>query len=393
MMRITRHLIIIALLMVCLTFSSVWAETGVSDKEIVIGAIMNLTGPGAYGGNEITRGISTYFKAVNDKGGVYGRKIKFVVEDNSYQVAKTQAAYKKLKSRDQIFGMAGNIGSSPVEALFQLFKRDKIPLIGSISVHSHDVIPRYAFPAYTPYRYQAKLIVDYIVETLGDKKPKIGVLRNTTDFGLRGLEGVQEQVKNYGGPEVIDANFPPGAADVSAQVLKLKESGVNYVVYAGLMRAIASGLMEAKKIAWQPHWFSLNPGLSEHVIKISQGAAEYGKGLMGTLNYSLLTDDQTSKDFIAALKKYYPDKTPTVYAFGMGYGVGAMLVEGLNRAGKDLTREKLIRAMETFKDYNNGCLPPQTFGPGDRTPSEKAYFSKAQNGKLVRISDWMSPKF
>jgi branched-chain amino acid transport system substrate-binding protein len=392
-MRVSRHLIILAVLLGCLTFSSALAETGVSDNEIVVGAIMNLTGPGAYGGNEITRGLSTYFKAMNDRGGVHGRKIKFVVEDNGYKVAKTQAAYKKLKSRDQIFCMVGNIGSSQVEALFPLLKKDKIPLIGSISVHSPDVIPRYAFPAYTPYRYQAKLIVDYIVDTLGDKKPKIGVLRNTTDFGLRGLEGVQEQVKNYGGPAVVDVNFPPGAADVSAQVLKLKESGVNHVVYAGLMRAIASGLMEAKKIGWQPNWFSLNPGLSEHVIKISQGAAEYGKGLMGTLNYSLLTDNQISKEFIANLKKYYPDKKPTVYAFGMGYGAGAMLVEGLNRAGKDLTREKLIAAMETFKDYNNGCLPPQTFGPDDRIPSEKAYFAKAQNGKLIQTSDWMAPKY
>lgn len=392
-MRIMLTVFVLVLSWVCLTFSPALAETGLSDNEIVVGAIMNLTGPGAYGGNEITRGISTYFKAINEKGGVYGRKIKFIVEDNSYQVAKTQAAYKKLKDRDGIFCMVGNIGSSPVESLFPLLERDKIPLIGSISVHSPDAIPRYVFPAYTPYRYQSKLIVDYIVDTLGEKQPKIGVLRNTTDFGLRGLEGVQEQVKNYNGPQVVDVSFPPGAADVSAQVLKLKESGVDHIVYAGLMRAIASALMEGRKIGWQPHWFSLNPGLSVHVLKISQGAAEYGQGLKGTLNYSLLTDNQVSKEFIANLKKYYPDKQPTVYAFAMGYGAGDMLVEGLKRAGKDLTREKLIVAMETFKGYNNGRLPPQTFGPGNRICSKKAYFVKAQDGKLVQMTDWMEPKF
>ena len=384
---------LIMLLTACITFSLAQAEVGVTKGKIVVGAIMNLTGPGAYGGNEITRGIATYFKATNDKGGVYGRKIKFIVEDNSYQVAKTLAAYKKLKSKDRMFCMVGNIGSSQVEALFPLLKKDKIPLIGAISVHTHDAIPRYAFPAYTPYGFQSKLIVDYIVGTLGDRKPKIGVLRNKTDFGLRGLEGVIEQVKNYGGPEPVDVSFPPGAADVSAQVLKLKEAGVDYVVYAGLMRAIASALMEARKIGWKPHWFALNPGLSEHVIKISQGAAEYGHGLKGTLNYSLISDSQVSREFLANLKKYYPDKKPTVYAFGMGYGAGDMFVEALKRAGKDLTRENIIRALETFKDYDNGCLPPQTFGPGDRNPSKKAFFAKAENGKLIRMTDWLEPKF
>jgi branched-chain amino acid transport system substrate-binding protein len=158
------------------------------------------------------------------------------------------------------------------------------------------------------------------------------------------------------------------------------------------MRPIAAALMEARKLGWEPYWFSLNPGLSEHVIKISQGAAEYGKGLMGTLNYRLISDSKVSKEYLASSKKYFPDKRPTVYAFGMGYGVGAMFVEALKRAGKDLTREKLIKALETFKDYDNGCLPPQTFGPDNRICSKKSYFARAKDGKLIQLTDWLEPK-
>ena len=382
-----------SLVMVCLMLSSVEGEVGVSGDKIVVGAIMNLTGPGAYGGNEITRGISTYFNATNDKGGVHGRKIEFIFEDNSYEVAKTLSAYKKLKDKDNIFCMVGNIGSSQVECLFPILTKEKMPLVGSISVHTHDVIPRYVFPAYTPYLYQSKLIVDYIVGTVGDKRPKIGMLRDTTDFGLRSLEGVKEQIGKYGAPEALDVTFAPDAADLSAQVTKLKGADVGYVVYAGLMNPIAAALMEARKVGWKPYWFSLNPGLSEHVIKISQGAAEYGQSLMGTLNYNLVTENAISREFLENLKKYYPDKEPSVFAFGMGYGAGAMFVEGVKRAGKDLTREKLVEAIETFKDYDNGCLPPQTFGPNNRISSKKAFFVKVKEGKLVRITDWLEPKF
>ena len=122
-------MLLLVFLAACVISSLAQAEVGVSKDEIVVGAIMNLTGPGAYGGNEITRGISTYFKATNDKGGVYGRKIRFIPEDNGYQVAKTLGAYKKLKSKDKMFCLVGNIGSSPVEALFPLLVKDKIPLV------------------------------------------------------------------------------------------------------------------------------------------------------------------------------------------------------------------------------------------------------------------------
>ena len=170
--------VIISITCLCLLWGmAVWAEDGVTSSEIKIGTTTDLSGPIAFMGKGVTDGAKLYFQYINDQGGIYGRKINFLIEDDGYQPPRAVQGAKKLITRDKIFCMFLNLGSAQVNAMYPLMEADGIPIVAPATQNQDMGVPprKYLFLADTHYTAQGKLALEYIVETMGVKKPKVGL--------------------------------------------------------------------------------------------------------------------------------------------------------------------------------------------------------------------------
>lgn len=322
---------------VCLLGAVVcWAEDGVTNNEIKIGTTTDLSGPIAFMGKGVTDGAKLYFQYINDLGGVYGRKITFLIEDDGYQPPRAVQGAKKLITKDKIFCMFLNLGSAQVNAMYPLMEADGIPIIAPATQNRDMGVPprKLLFLADTHYTAQGKLAVEYIVEKMGVKKPKIACIYQDDTPGHDWLHGVTAGAKYYG-LEVLDLPYKRGAVDFSSQMAKCKEAGITHCLIWALVREPAILMKEAQRLQYKPTYFYANPSLAKKVLELAGDALTYNDKVYAT---NIMID-------------VYRDKTPAVQLFEKnaakykmcnlnnyyevyGYQAAITLVEGLKKPAK-----------------------------------------------------------
>ena len=402
--RMKRHIYLVlgvAFFMVMTLMSgSVLAETGITKDSIKIGATMDLTGPSAFAGVNIKKGIELYFQKINDDGGIYGRKLKLIPEDDAYNVSKSVANFKKLVKFYKVFCFIANNSTECNMAQLPMIKKEKIPVVAA---HTFDDIFKYPPKRYyipvniTTNTDQAKYIVWYIYNKLGIKKPKVGIIYQEGAFCKNPMIAAKEYAKKKLGFEILLTEvYSRGAIDLSSQVLKLKRAGVEHVMVLGMLRSCASAVKELKKLDWKPSIYFFLPPVDPQLIKLLGKDSLWPKRIVGVIGTPLAATDMAGpRELKELIKKYDPKYVPMTYTVA-GYGYAKVLVEGLKRAGKDLTRERLIDAFETFKDYNDGVHAPLTYTPTLRGGEGKClvYQVKKVNGdiKWVLTEKWVGYK-
>jgi branched-chain amino acid transport system substrate-binding protein len=361
---------------------------GVTEDTIRVGMTADLTGPIAFLGQEISAGIKLCFQQVNDRGGVNGRKLELLVEDDGYQPPRTIAAYRKLLDRDHVFAFVGNIGTSPNMALKPMLERDRVPTL-AVSYSSAVYTPpsRYLFAQDPSYRMTSWIMLEYLVDKLGVPGAKIGVIYQDDDLGLDGLAGVREAAAHYGLTIVAEEGYKRGAIDFSSQVLNLKKAGATHVVLWTTLRESAAVLKKAQELDWTPEFLGWFVVADPRFVELAGDAAAH----LHIVNlFDLDSDDPRIRVYRDAIDQYDPGHKPGFYHAG-GFSLGQIFVEALERAGRDLTREKLIDALETFDRWDQDVLGrPVTYGPGLRGGSvAKTFISKVdlEQGKLVRVTE------
>ena len=186
---------------------------GVTDNEILIGNIQDLSGPMAYLGGELKHGAELYFRHVNESGGVYGRKIKMITEDHQYNPAMSLAAAKKLLDEMVFFVLFNVIGTATASALFNLVEEQGVPFIAPASNASSmsDPPKKYVFATDTPYDAQGRILCNYLAQR-GDKNAKIGIIYQDDDFGKDCMKGVKEGAASHGWKIVGSRTVPTRTA-------------------------------------------------------------------------------------------------------------------------------------------------------------------------------------
>lgn len=370
--------------------TSAQAEPGVTDTSIKVGMIADLTGPIAFIGQEGSAGMRLYINHINNQGGVHGRKIDLLLEDDGYSPPRTIAAFRKLLDRDGVFCFAGNLGSATTMATLPLIKREQVPLIGSGNFNSAMFTPprRYVFALDPGYPIQSWIILQYIHQQA--TAPKVAIIYQDDDMGRDMLKGFHEAAKHYNMPVVAKASYKRGAVDFSTQVLTIKQKEPTHVFLATITRETAAILEKAQQINWSPQFFSAWPAADPKVVELAGDAARNFMAL-ATLDISSDSPDKQTQHYLDLVQQYDPDHKPSTY-HALGFMLGQILVEGLQRTGKNLTREKLVEAMETFNGWQNCLGPPITYGPNLRGGSNTAAFLLKADVKkklLVRATDWI----
>lgn len=331
---------------------------GVTDDTIKIGAILDFTGPYKSAGVLMRSGIETYFKYVNDHGGINGRKVVLYFEDNQSNPPTSLAAANKLIFNDKVLAIAGVHGSAAFAAIYDLIEKEKV-ISFSLGHATQDFEPlkKMVFQVPTPYYYQAARIVDFFIDDLGIKEPKIAVIYQDDAMGMDALKGVEDEAKARGIEIVAKEPYQRGATDLSTQALNLKRSGAEQVIVGGIYTQAGMFLKEAQKINYKPVTAGISPTLNSVVFDVAGEAAD---GFYAA-NVFAMPGDETYAQAEEIAKQYNVEPHPH---FLYGFVNAAVLAEALKAAGKDITPEKVAAALEEMKEVKvPGFVPPITFGP------------------------------
>jgi branched-chain amino acid transport system substrate-binding protein len=362
-------------------------KTGVTDTEIRIGTFTPQTGGAAAYGLS-ARVIDAYFKKVNEEGGINGRKIKYIFEDDQYQAAKSLSAAKKLVEQDKIFAMIGNIGTANNLGVRDYLTENKVPNI-LFSTGSSALVtpPRKDWFGFLPtYPFEAQVLVEFASKDL--KSKKVAIVYQNDGFGKDGQQAFAKAAPGKGLEIVAEVPYETGATDMSAQALKVQQSGADTVYIMAVPQPGSVLLKEFDKLGYKPKML-LSFVLNDTSFFAATGRASDG---IYTTNFTPLPDGDDPKlaEFRDFMKKNFPNEQASNFAL-WGYNAVSIFVEGLRRAGKDLSRETMIAAMESFQNYNGTVIKDFTFGgPNNRAPIKTMYVMQWKDGKFAKVSDWIT---
>ena len=384
------------LLSIVLMLSLVWmgcdtqsTSPGITDEEILIGNIQDLSGPIKELGFLIPAGSQLYFDYVNEKGGVHGRKIRMITEDHQYNPQKAVVAAKKLIEKDQVFCLYNVIGTSPAEAIRPILEESGVPLIApatNSSTMSDMTRPaaKYIFHTDAGYDLQTRVLIDYIMES--NPNAKIGFAYQDDDYGANALLGCAEAEEKHG-ITVQKESFQRGATDFVGQTSNFMKGGATDVIIGGIVREPVTIMKTAQAIGYKARFYGLGPTVDPRVAML---AGEAGEGFIAAYWAYYPDSDESGPTLYRELceKNNVPEKMRGPYHY-YGFATANVLVEGLRKAGRYPTRERLVSGLESLKNWNNGAFPPITYSRNDHAGVESVILLQLQGGKQVAITDWL----
>ncbi len=360
---------------------------GVTDKAIKIGQWGPQTGPAAAWG-AVARGTDLYFKLINDEGGIHGRKIEYYLRDDAYNPAKTKAIGKEFINQIGVFAVVGGVGTAPGMAVRDDLSENKVVWVSPSTGNKHWSRPfqKYIFAVYPLYVDEAYLLTQFAVEKMGKKK--IAVFYQNDDYGKDGLEGVEKYMKEKGMELAARVSVEVPDTDLSSHALKLKESGADAVIMYLLPKHAAIILGEAAKIGFAPQWISSST-LSDAPLMYEVTKGLWKGVIVASFGELPDSDHPLMVKYRQAWQKYAPkERWGTFYYAGIIWA--EPLVEGLKRAGRNLTTEGLISALETLKEWK-GIGPPLTYTSTDHLGAKSIKIAKVKDdGNLELLTDWIT---
>jgi branched-chain amino acid transport system substrate-binding protein len=361
------------------------AEDGVTDTEIILGSHTALSGPVSGWGIGATEGARMYYDEVNAKGGVHGRKIKLIVEDNQYSVPRAVQAANKLINNDKIFLMVGALGTPMNNAVFGEQFEKGVPNIFPFTAARSMAEPLHPlkFATFSSYYDQVRAATRHFVGKEGRKK--VCAMYQDTDFGHEIRDGVQDQAKAGKFEVVSEAAYGPKDTEFVAPITKLRSAGCDLVVLGSIIADTIGAVGTARKLGWNDVIFvgqaaSYDPRVA---------AAPPMEGFYSATGMPYAYPD-TSGDAIKAWSDKYKARTGQApnSAAQYSYAGSDIIVKALQAAGKDLTRAKFLAALEGIKDYKPMFPGPVlSFGPKKHQGSFATFLAKAEGGRWKVVAE------
>lgn len=350
MKKMTTNISCMVLLALALLAGAARAETGVTRDTILVGQSAPLSGVNAPLGEEQRDGALAYFEYVNRRGGVHGRRIVLKTVDDGYVPARTAANVKTLIEQDKVFALFFLRGTSHVAEAAKVFVPAKVPLFscscGALSLREpHNP---YLFHTRASFQDETDKIIEHLV-AIG--VTRIGVFYQTDGFGKDGQLASERSSKRLGAQIVAQGGVEPNSVDVAKAVTAIAKAGPQAVIMYTLYKPAVEFVKQMKQAGANPTFIALSPVGTNGLVK-ELGPDSRGIVVSQTVPYPWDTSTPVVKEYLAVMK----DKPQTAVGFSTmeSYLAAKVLVEGLRRAGRDLTREKLMHAMESMRRYDAG---------------------------------------
>lgn len=326
---------------------------GVSDTEIKLGQTVPYSGPasafGSYG-----RTMVGYFNMLNERGGINGRKVQLISLDNAFSPPKALEQTRKLVESDGVLADVGTVGTTPNVAIQKYLNQNKVPHIFISAGGKRFVDPKnfpWSVPMYPGFEMEGRTFGEYIVKT--KPEAKIAVLYQNDDYGKDFLTGLRSTLEGGKARIVSELAYEITQPTIDSEIVRLKESGADVLMYFSTPKFTAQGLRKVKEMGWKPWQFLVSPTNSVQTV-LKPAGFENAQGIF-TTQFSkqagdpAWADDPEVKEYVAFMKKWVPNDNPGDFIALSGYIMVQGAAEALRAAGDDLTRENLLKQASNLK--------------------------------------------
>ena len=345
-------------------------DPGLTDNSIKIGLVLPTSGNLADAGAAMKDVFTAYFDNVNSNGGIFNRKIDLQFADAGAGGPATAGVVQTFAAKEQIFAFVGGLSAGADAQIATLARSEEIPFIGPATLLPSEETPvnRYVFYLLPGIAEQSVSLVNFVVARSELRAAKLAIVYSDNPLGLVAAAAAEEHAKKIGRSIETKHRFTSHSFDADAVVQDLKAKSVEALLFFGTGKEQSLLLAEANAAGWQPNLFVLGAMTG----KESQSSETKNKIFIA---YPTLPADITETgvaDFRALHEKYKfaPRHTASQLA---AFATAKIFVEALTRAGKDLSREKLIKTLEGFYEYETGTTPRITFGPNRRIGAAGAH--------------------
>jgi branched-chain amino acid transport system substrate-binding protein len=364
---------------------------GVTKDEILVGSIQDLSGPIAAFGKAVRQGMLLRIEEINEQGGVHGRKLKLIVEDDGYDPKKAVLAAQKLVNQDKVFIVAGHTGTAQNNASMPVqFEKNIINFLPVTAAREmYEPLNRLKYSFAVTYFDQMRTFVPRMVKEKSAKK--VCTIYQDDEFGLEVLRGTEAGLKTMNMELVEKTSFKRGSTDFSSQVAKMKGSGCDMVVLGTIIRETIGTIGEARKTGFNPVFLGSSAAYTELIHKLGGKAMD---GLYATMGAQVPYLDEASQPLRFWATKYktrFNNEDPTVFS-AYGYLIMDAFIKGATKAGPNLSTDSFIKAMDTI------TIPPDIFGSAEssftatkRLGSDASRLSQIVDGKWKVISEYVKP--
>ena len=359
---------------------------GVTDSNILIG----MEGPAqSFSTDEENLGMHLVIQHVNAEGGIRGRKINVAAYPRSREniVEQAVANVRRLNEEDQVF-LLFNFGGPAAVPVGEYAMHNELPYMFPHTALLTVDGERHVYTSFPRYEGESRVMLRYLAETVGARR--IAVIHADNIYGDyfagRARELARETGYTFVGKRALD-RYPE---DALTAMNALRKETPDVLIMA-LYPAGARKVLEAKAaMDWDIRLVSSGPLTDEQYLNIDGGHAE------GTLGFCHYPDPNESNapgivEYRKLMARYFPGHDLNRYSL-YGYVFGKLVVEGLERAGEDLTRDSFLDGMESIRDWDSeGILPPVTFSASDHHAQDAGFICELKDGRFKALSDWVAP--
>ena len=365
---------------------------GVTPTEIRIGSSLALSGHASYLGRETLRGALSFIDFINDSGGIHGRTIKLITLDDRYEPPLCLANTQQLIVEEEVFCLFCYVGTPTTEKIIPLVIKAQVPIIGMFTGANalREPFTPYIINVRASYYQETGAAVTHLVQDLGFSK--IAVFYQYDAYGLDGLRGSEIALKKYGLAPVAKSSYIRGTLDVEEGLETILASDPQAVVMIGTYEPCAKFIRLAKEQNNELIFYNLSFVGAEELARL---LGRHGERVIISQVVPPPELPETRKmmpsvgEYLRLLHRYYPNSAANSVSLE-GYYNAQVLVEGLRRAGRNLSREGLIHAIDNIKDFPLGSNTSLSFSKSDHQGMDRVYFTRIANGTLRLITNWQT---
>jgi acyl-CoA hydrolase/ABC-type branched-subunit amino acid transport system substrate-binding protein len=354
---------------------------GVTADAIRLGTFCDLSGPNAAIGLAALRGYSACYEHANRWGGVHGRQIELLVEDDGFDPVRTRLAVDKLVAQDEVFAIVSPLGTVTNLAVLDVLLDKQVPVISphsGLSVWSTPFKRTY-FALQPSYQVEGRLLAQYALDTL--RPHRVAVFAVDDQFGQEGAAAFVEELARAGLEPVTTVKHAAGALSPAEWVSELSAHQPDLVLLYTYVKPAADLLVAAHAAEFNSNWMGSYVLSGPDLFQFAGTAATHG--LRAASYPSGPRDHRGERLFYKLMADKYRDETPGTHS-RIGYAAAQLVVKGLRRAGPELTREGFVNALEGLENWTGGLLPPISYSATDHRGLTALAIVRALHGRWVR---------
>ena len=368
-----------------------------ADDVVTVGACQPITGRFAFAGVAINAGLQDYLNYANEKGLVPGKKFNYVYEDSGYDTDRAVACFKQIMAKHSpviMYGESTGLGKAIAPELNSRYK----VLYASASFSSELADPKthpFSFISGPTYSDMFSVLLEYIARNKGATRPKVAFFYSDTEFGKDPIPYARKRAAELGIDVVAEIVTKAGAVDVTSEVLQLKKTNPDFVIFQGYIFSPIIEVIRATrdfglKTRFMGTFWSMDKGIIDKLLQDADG-------YMGVMPYAYYYEDTAPG--IAAMqaynKKAHPDVKYQPNSYIQGWFTGMVYVEAVKRvvaAGKPITGENLAATIDGIKDWDTGGVTGKVTFTNHKAGVGRVYKANAAKGVFEPASDWIYAK-